>query len=154
LKPPAKPPLLAASVDDAQARKKALKPRQESRIYRLVVGRCPDQLKMPFALWTREAVGQLIAHRTGVKLSLTAIGTCLAAWGLTPQKPIRRATERDEVAMKRWLRHDYPAIRPSQRRAQLRARGRNAGGLATGEAFHTIDDLQRDQLGQVTLHDL
>jgi transposase len=89
---------------------KALSPRQEATIRRLVVGRCPDQLKLPFALWTREAVGQLIAQRTGIKLSLTAIGTYLAAWGLTPQKPIRRATERDEAAIKAWMEQDYPAI--------------------------------------------
>lgn len=89
---------------------KALNPSQEAMIRRLVVGRCPDQLKLPFALWTREAVGQLIAQRTGIKLSLTAIGTYLAAWGLTPQKPIRRAAERDEAAIKRWLTREYPTI--------------------------------------------
>jgi len=37
----------------------------------LIVGRCPDQLKLPFALWSREAVGQLIAQMTGIQLSLT-----------------------------------------------------------------------------------
>lgn len=89
---------------------KALNRRQEAMVRRLIVDRCPDQLKLPFALWTREAVGQLIAQRTGIKLSLTAIGTYLAAWGLTPQKPIRRATERDEAAIKAWMEQDYPAI--------------------------------------------
>lgn len=89
---------------------KALNRRQEAMIRRLVVGRCPDQLKLPFALWTREAVGQLIAQRTGIKLSLTAIGTYLSAWGLTPQKPIRRATERDEAAIQAWMAQDYPAL--------------------------------------------
>ena len=89
---------------------KALSPRQATTIRRLVVGRCPDQLKLPFALWTREAIGQLIEQHTGIRLSLTAIGTYLAAWGLTPQKPIRRATERDEAAIQAWMDQDYPAI--------------------------------------------
>jgi transposase len=89
---------------------KALTRRQETMIRRLIVGRCPDQLKLPFALWTREAVGQLIARKTGLRLSLTALGSYLAAWGFTAQKPIRRATERDEVAITAWLRRDYPAI--------------------------------------------
>jgi len=89
---------------------KALIGRQEAMIRRLIVGKCPDQLKLPFALWTREAVGQLIARKTGLRLSLTAIGSYLAAWGFTAQKPIRRATERDEVAIQAWLEHDYPAI--------------------------------------------
>ena len=78
---------------------KALSGRQETMIRRLIVGRCPDQLKLPFALWTREAVGQLIERKAGLRLSLTAIGTYLAAWGFTAQKPIRRATERDEAAI-------------------------------------------------------
>lgn len=89
---------------------KALNRRQEAMIRRLIVSRCPDQLKLPFALWTREAVGQVIAQRTGIQLSLTAIGTYLSAWGLTPQKPIRRATERNEAVIRAWMEHDYPAI--------------------------------------------
>jgi hypothetical protein len=52
----------------------------------------------------------LIAHRTGIRLSLSAISLYLAAWGFTAQKPIRRATERDEAAIRTWLDHDYPAI--------------------------------------------
>jgi transposase len=89
---------------------KALSPRQEAMIRRLIVGQCPDQLKLPFALWTREAVGQLIERRTGIRLSLSAISSYLAAWGFTAQKPIRRATERDEAAIQAWLERDYPAI--------------------------------------------
>jgi len=79
-------------------------------IRRLVAGTCPDQLKLPFALWTREAVGQLIEQRTGVRLSLSALRVYLAAWGFTAQKPIRRATERDDAAIRGWLDRDYPAI--------------------------------------------
>jgi len=89
---------------------KALNVRQEAMIRRMIASKCPDQLQLPFALWTREAVGQIIARKTGISLSLTAIGTYLAAWGFTPQKPIRRATERNEVAIKAWLDTDYPKI--------------------------------------------
>ena len=89
---------------------KALNTRQEATIRRLIVGQCPDQLKLPFALWTREAVGELVSRKTGVTLSVRAIGGYLAAWGFTPQKPIRRATERDEAAVQAWLTHDYKTI--------------------------------------------
>lgn len=89
---------------------KALSPRQEALIRRLIVNKCPDQLTLPFALWTREAVGQLIERRTGIRLSLSALSAYLAAWGFTAQKPIRRATERDEAAIRAWLEQDYPAI--------------------------------------------
>ena len=100
---------------------KALTSRQEAMIRRLIVGRCPDQLKLPFALWTREAVGQLIERKTGLRLSLTAIGSYLAAWGFTAQKPIRRATERDGAAIQAWLERDYPAIvkRAKKERAEV-----------------------------------
>ena len=89
---------------------RAMSGHQEAMIRRLIVGKCPDQLRLPFALWTREAVGQLIERKTGLRLSLTAIGSYLAVWGFTAQKPIRRATERNEAAIKTWLEHDYPAI--------------------------------------------
>jgi len=89
---------------------KALSPRQEAMIRRLIVEKCPDQLKLPFALWTRAAVGQLIERRTGIRLSLSALSSYLGAWGFTAQKPIRRATERNEAAIQAWLGQDYPAI--------------------------------------------
>lgn len=89
---------------------KALSPAQEAMIRRLITQRCPDQVQLPFALWTREAVGQLIERRTGIRLSLSTISTYLSAWGFTAQKPIRRATERREAAVQSWLDHDYPAI--------------------------------------------
>jgi transposase len=93
-----------------QGEQKALSPRQEDRIRRLVAERCPDQLKLPFALWTRDAVGALIERETGVRLSASALGRSLRGWGLTAQRPARRATERREPAVQAWLRHDYPAI--------------------------------------------
>jgi hypothetical protein len=47
---------------------KALLPQQESRMRRRIAERCPDQLKLPFALWTREAVGARRARETDVRL--------------------------------------------------------------------------------------
>jgi transposase len=38
------------------------------------------------------------------------MGTYLARWGFTAQKPLRRAYEQDPAAVRRWLRQDYPAI--------------------------------------------
>jgi transposase len=89
---------------------KPLLPRQERRIRQLIAERCPDQLKLPFALWTREAVGALIERDTGVRLSASALGRTLRGWGFTAQRPARRATERREPEVRAWLRHEYPAI--------------------------------------------
>ena len=88
-----------------------LKGHQAATIVRLITDRCPDQLKLPFALWTREAVGQLIERRTGLRLSVWTVGRLLKRWGFTPQKPVRRAYERDPVAVRRWLEETYPTIR-------------------------------------------
>lgn len=87
-----------------------LEPHQAATLVRMITASCPDQLRLPFALWTREAVIELARRKFGVTLSLSTVGRSLRGWGLTPQKPVRRAYERDPVAVKRWLSEEYPAI--------------------------------------------
>jgi hypothetical protein len=67
-------------------------------------------------LWTREAVGELIARRDGLRVSVWTVGRSLRAWGFTPQKPLRRAYERDPKAVQRWLEVEYPRIRAAAKR--------------------------------------
>jgi transposase len=93
-----------------------LKPYQAATVVRLISDRCPDQLKMPFVLWTREAVQDLIVRKFGIRLSVWTIGRYLRQWGFSPQKPIRRAYERDPEAVEHWLRKKYPAIRRQAQR--------------------------------------
>lgn len=90
---------------------KALTGLQSAQIVRQIDTRHPDELRLPFALWTREAVKQLIKRRFGLRLSVWTAGRYLKSWGFTPQKPLRRAYERDPKAVKRWLEQKYPAIR-------------------------------------------
>jgi transposase len=87
-----------------------LKPHQAATVVRLIQDRCPDQMKLPFALWTREAVCELLRKRFGLSVSVWTAGRYLRNWGFTPQKPVRRAYERDPAAVKRWLSEQYPAI--------------------------------------------
>src|SRR5215212_3882981 len=87
-----------------------LNPAQEAEIQALIRRHTPDELGLPFALWSRAAVRALIAHRCGVELAVRTVGKYLARWGFTAQKPIRRAYEQDPAAVRRWLRRDYPAI--------------------------------------------
>jgi transposase len=87
-----------------------LKAAQAARIRQLIVGRMPDQLKLPFYLWTRAAAASLIEREYGVVVSPTTVGRYLKAWGMSPQKPVRRAYERNDAAIARWLREEYPAI--------------------------------------------
>ena len=93
-----------------------LAPHQAAVTVRLISAGCPDQLKLPFALWTREAVGELLARRFGVQVSVWTVGRYLRRWGFTPQKPVRRAYERDPDKIRQWLRDKYPAIRARAKR--------------------------------------
>ena len=93
-----------------------LAPHEAATTVRVITDRCPDQLKLPYALWTREAVQQLIAQRYGVDVSVWTVGRYLKRWGLTPQKPVRRAFEKDPVAVRRWLQEEYPRIAVAAKR--------------------------------------
>jgi transposase len=76
-----------------------------------VVHRYPEQLKLPFYLWTREAVAELIERKFEIRLSRWTVGRYLAQWGFTPQKPMRKAFEQDPEQVRRWLEEKYPEIR-------------------------------------------
>jgi transposase len=84
---------------------------QAATLVRLIEDRCPDQLHLPFALWTREAVQQLLAQRFGLQVSVWTVGRYLQHWGFTPQKPLRRAYEQNPAAVRHWLETEYPALR-------------------------------------------
>jgi transposase len=83
---------------------------QETELRRLIEGRTPDQLKLNFALWTRQAVGELIEARTGLRLQVRTVGKYLKRWGYTPQKPLAKAYEQSPAAVAKWLQETYPAI--------------------------------------------
>ena len=84
---------------------------QAAGIRKSVIGHCPDQLRVPGFLWTRELVGAMIERRHGVVLSRWTVGRYMKSWGLTVQKPIRRAIERNPAQVRYWLQSKYPAIR-------------------------------------------
>ena len=108
---------LAAQKRGRQAGQKTALPEDQAKVIaELVRDRDPDQLKLPFYLWTREAVAQLIEARFGVQVSVKTAGRYLAKWGFTPQKPARRAYQQDPEAVERWLKEEYPAIQAQARR--------------------------------------
>ena len=99
----------------------SLLPWQAAQIAKTVVDRYPDQLKLPFYLWTREAVAGLIEQKFGIRLSVWTVGRYLARWGFTPQKPLRKAFEQDPEQVRQWLEEKYPEIRrlAKQKKAEI-----------------------------------
>ena len=94
----------------ATGRPRRLTPRQEQQVFRWVNGRDPRQHGLDFGLWTRRLVAELIERKFGIRLGVTAVGELLAKLGLTPQKPLQRAYQRDPEAIERWQREQFPAI--------------------------------------------
>ena len=102
----------------ATGRPRSLTSRQESQVFRWINGRDPRQYGLDFGLWTRAVVAELIRKKFKVTLGLTAVGELLAKLGLTPQKPLQRAYQRDPLAIEKWQRETYPAIASLAREQQ------------------------------------
>lgn len=100
---------------------------QKQAVRRWINGKDPRQYGFDFGLWTRKTVADLIERKFGVQLSLTSVGRLLSELDITPQKPLRRAYERDPEAIEHWLKVDYPKLR-------RRAKGRNADIFFLDEA--------------------
>jgi transposase len=94
----------------ATGRPRTLTPAQEKQVFRWINGRDPRQYGLDFGLWTRAVVVELIQTKFGITLGVTAVGELLAKLGLTPQKPLQRAYQRDPEAIEQWQREIYPAI--------------------------------------------
>jgi transposase len=90
--------------------KRLLSAEQEATVRKLIADKTPDQLKMVYALWTRQAVAELIRDRFGIALPVRTMGLYLKRWGFTPQKPVRKAYEQSPAAVKKWLDEQYPVI--------------------------------------------
>src|SRR3974390_3334672 len=95
----------------AQGPEPKLTEKQRQQVKRWILGKDPRQYGFDFGLWSRRIVRELIATRMGVELGLTAVGRLLAKLDISPQKPLRRAYERDPVAIAKWTEEDYPKLK-------------------------------------------
>src|ERR1039457_3725389 len=105
---------LAESIAEGPTPK--LNEKQRQQVRRWIIGKDPRQYGFAFGLWSRRIVQALIQERMGVALGLTAVGRLLASLDITPQKPLRRAYERDPKAVKLWLEETYPKLKRRARR--------------------------------------
>ena len=101
----------------ATGRPSKLTASQQAQVFRWINGKDPRQYGLDFGLWTRQIAATLIEQKFGVRLGVTAVGRVLARLGLTPQKPLQRAYQRDPEAIERWQRETYPGIAAAAKRS-------------------------------------
>jgi transposase len=65
----------------------------------------------PTDLWTCPRVAELIDRRFGVEYHADHVGRLLHALGWSPQKPERRARERDEEGIRAWVKTVWPRVK-------------------------------------------
>lgn len=98
--------------------KKLLKVEQEQLIQKKIIDVMPSQYKLNFALWTRNAVKQLVFQEFGIEISVNSMGEYLAKWGFTPQKPKKKAYEQRPAEVQKWLDEQYPIIKESAKKEE------------------------------------
>jgi transposase len=102
----------------AGGRPRKLSLSQERQVFRWVNGKNPQQYGFDFGLWTRQVVQTLLVERFAVQLSLASVGALLARLGLTAQKPLQRAYQRDPQAIELWQHVGFPAIAAQARKEE------------------------------------
>lgn len=90
--------------------KRKLTPEQEREIQRSLVDKCPEQLKLPGCMWTRENIREYIKRKYGIDFVLSTLGYYLARWGFSVQRPVKRAYQQDEKKIDDWLNKEFPGI--------------------------------------------
>ncbi len=95
-------------------RPRTLTPAQERQVFGWVNGKNPRQHGFDFGLWTRQVVRELIEKKCAARLSLASVGTLLARLGLSPQKPLQHAYQRDPLAVAQWEKADLPGDRDAR----------------------------------------
>ena len=97
------------------------KPKRDGKaldcLYRTITLSDPQQFKFEFALWTRAMVRSLIRERFNVALSEVSVGRLLRKLGLSPQRPLERAYQRDPEFLADWVKNEFPKIRAEPKTA-------------------------------------
>ncbi len=100
----------ALKVGSSPGRPAKLNSAQQRRLVRLL-------LKGPLAhgyrtnLWTTARIAEMIRREFGVTYHRDHVGRLMHSLGWTHQKPETRAAERDEEAIDRWKREDWPRVK-------------------------------------------
>jgi len=97
-----------------------LSEKQRQQVKRWIIGKDPRQYGLDYGLWSRRIVQALMKERMDIHLGLTAVGRLLASLDITPQKPLRRAYERDPEKVRAWLEERYPKLKKRAKKVGAR----------------------------------
>ena len=84
---------------------------QECVLKEVLLNQTPQQNGLPYALWSRKAIQEVIWHMWRIKIALRTISDYMKRWGYTPQKPLKRAYQQNPKQVDKWLKETYPSIK-------------------------------------------
>jgi transposase len=100
----------AAKIGAEERKELDFTPEQEREIRRTIIDKTPDQLKLAGTLWTRQKMADYVKRVFNAKRSLQCVSNSLKRWGLTCQRPTKRAYAQDDVRVKTFKEKEYSAI--------------------------------------------
>lgn len=118
---------------------------QEREVRKTLIDKTPDQFRLPFSLWTREALQMYLQDQYGIRVALRTLSTYLKRWGFTVQKPVKKAYAQNSTAVNRWLTKDYPEIQAKAKKEKAEIYWGDERGfrpMPTGNVdFHRVEPL-------------
>ena len=124
---------------------------QEKELQIAIRDKCPDQMKLPFALWTRIAVKQLIKQLWAIEMPIRTVGEYLNRWNFTPQKPLKKAYKQNPKAVKAWLDTEYPDIAKRAKKENAEIHWGDETGLCN-DSYHGRSYAPRGETPAIKLH--
>jgi transposase len=84
---------------------------QQLAAVRAALLQSPTEYGFGTELWTLKRVGAVIERLYGVRFGQTQVWRILGSLGFSPQKPEKRAIERNEDAVRSWKRSTWPSLK-------------------------------------------
>lgn len=100
----------AVAAKPASGRPRHLSRRDLARLRRMLL-RGAQAAGLPTDLWTCPRVAWLIRRQFDVQYHPAHVSRLLHGLGFSPQKPTRRAVERDEERIRTWIEQDWPRVK-------------------------------------------
>jgi transposase len=83
---------------------------EQSEIRQTIISKWPNQLKMAGFLWTLAKISQYIWDTYRKRVSVRCLSNYMKRWGLTCQRPTKRACGQDIARIEKFKKEEYPAI--------------------------------------------